>query len=43
MSHTMSPSRHDTYIERRRAEKLTKTARKAQRNAKRMERSAFTR
>lgn len=42
MSHTMSPTRHDTYVERRKAERERNTARKRARNAKRMERHAFT-
>lgn len=42
MSHTMSPSRHDTYVERRRAEKLSKTERKNARRSKQRERSAFS-
>jgi hypothetical protein len=38
----MSPTRHDAYVERRQAEKERNSFRKAQRNAKRKERAAFT-
>lgn len=43
MSHTMSPARHDTYVERRKQERERNTARRAARNAKRTERHAFSR
>jgi hypothetical protein len=42
MSHTMSPARHDSYVERRKQEKERNTARKRARQSKRMERHAFT-
>lgn len=43
MSHTMSPARYDTYVQRRIAEREAGKARKAARNSKRAERVAFGR
>lgn len=43
MSHTMSPARHDTYIERRKQERERNMARRAARQSKRTERAAFAR
>lgn len=43
MSHTMSPARHDTYVQRRIIERERNTARKNARNSKRAERVAFGR
>ena len=43
MSHTMSPTRHDTYVERRKQERERGMARKAARNNKRAARVAFGR
>jgi hypothetical protein len=41
MSHTMSPARHDNYIERRKAERERNSARRAARRSKGKERAAF--
>lgn len=43
MSHTMSPARHDTYVQRRQTERERGMARKAARNNKAAQRAAFGR
>jgi hypothetical protein len=43
MSHTMSPTRHDTYVQRRITERERSMARKAARQSKRAQRAAFGR
>lgn len=43
MSHTMSPTRHDTYVERRKQEREAGKARKQARQSKAAQRAAFGR
>jgi hypothetical protein len=42
MSHTMSPTRHDAYVERRQASKASKMERKNARRSKKVERAYFS-